>query len=603
MIKPILTLNSASVYQGDKWLFKNIDIQIYPKAKTLLIGQNGSGKTTLLNIIFGNIDLDQGQRWIKPHLKISFLKQNFKIEIGQTLSDYTSLNKTHINENYRMEKEWNKLGFTGDEILQNLSGGELRRALLASSLVGNPDLLILDEPTNHLDLPTIEWLEDKIIKYEGSILLVSHDRRFMENIGKSLIWINNQTITSSNIGFKFFEEWSDKINAEEQEKISKLDKRILSENNWALSGIPARRKRNQGRLKELEKLRKERLKSLDIKANNIKILTGESSLSGQLVLEIKNIFYSVSDLKNGQRNIINNFSLLMKKGERIGLIGPNGIGKSSLLKLINREIEPSKGFIKTGGKVEIAYFDQNREILKDGETPISILCPNGGDTVKINGHTKHVVSYLNDFLFSKKSCLTRVSSLSGGEQSRLLLAKTFTGNHNFLILDEPTNDLDIETLEVLQEAISHYNGTLIIASHDRDFLDKTVTNILSFEKEGIIEKYTGGYSDFIIQRKNLKPYIKIDISKKKSARKSSENSINKLSFKQEYELKELSKLINYKEQKILRIKTSLEDPNLYFIDKDNFIKLTSNFQLLETELNKLENRWLELESLREDIKK
>ncbi len=405
-----------------------------------------------------------------------------------------------------------KMDLDPARLTNTLSGGEARRLALAKALVNKPDILLLDEPTNHLDLPTIEWLEARLSSHQGALVIISHDRAFLRSLGNSIIWINQSTLKRRDGAFSEFEEWSETILTEEAVRLSKLDKKIAEETRWSRQGISARRKRNQGRLRELAALRKVRESGFNKAEQEFKISSGKAEPGGQIVVEARNLGLTVpanistnvsaEDGENASVILASHFNLVIKRRDRIGIVGPNGAGKSTLVRTLLGQREPDSGYVKAGIGLLPAYFDQKREQLVQDSTPWKILCPDGGDTVDVAGKTKHVASYLRDFLFDDFKMTQRVHSLSGGEQNRLLLAKIFAKPHNFLVLDEPTNDLDLETIDLLQEVVADYDGTIFIVSHDRDFIDRTVTSVLAFEEDGKIQTHAGGYSDYL-EKENL----------------------------------------------------------------------------------------------------
>ncbi|MGB1614483.1 MAG: ABC-F family ATP-binding cassette domain-containing protein, partial [Candidatus Puniceispirillaceae bacterium] len=385
------------------------------------------------------------------------------------------------------------------QMTDNLSGGEQRRVSLAKALVSDPDVLLLDEPTNHLDLPTIEWLENMLKARKGALILISHDRAFLRTLGNGILWLNQGTLRRRQGAFDEFEDWSEAILSEEAVRLHKLDKKIAEETRWSHQGISARRKRNQGRLRDLQALRLQRARQAPSQIKELTVNPIKAETGGQVVLEARDISLSVS-AADQIRLLVQHFNLKIQRGDRLGLVGPNGVGKTTLVRALLGELAPDAGHVKAGYGLIPGYFDQNRALLNQQASPWTVLCPDGGDMVEIAGKPRHVVSYLRDFLFDDNKMTQKVSTLSGGEQNRLMLAFIFAQPHNFLVLDEPTNDLDMETIDLLQEVISEYDGTVLIVSHDRDFLDRTVTGLLAFEDNGRIITHAGGYTDYLDRR-------------------------------------------------------------------------------------------------------
>ena len=497
---PLLTLSDMGVNLGDRWLLRHVDMSIHAGDRLTLVGRNGAGKSTLMKLITGTADADEGERWVAPKTEIAYLPQVPVIKGVMSLASYVAEGLDDAHEIYRAEAILQKMGMDPGRLTEGLSGGEARRASLARALVRDPDVLLLDEPTNHLDMPTIEWLEDLLRQRQGALVLISHDRSFLRALGTGMIWINQGTLRTRQGGFDQFEDWSDAIEQEESVRLAKLDKKIAEETRWSRMGISARRKRNQGRLRELANLRIQRAREGGITARSMSMTTGPAEGGGQVVLEAKDISISVPT-SDGTRALASHFNARIRRGDRIGILGPNGVGKSSLVRVLLDEAKPEAGHVKHGFGLLPAYFDQSRTALNQNASPWSILCPDGGDTVEVAGKSKHVTSYLRDFLFDDHKMTQKVSTLSGGEQNRLLLAKIFAQPHNFLVLDEPTNDLDIETIDLLQEVVADYDGTILIVSHDRDFLDRTVTSVLAFEGDGKIVPHAGGYHDYLARKK------------------------------------------------------------------------------------------------------
>lgn len=445
---PLLALRDAALELGSRLIFQKANIYISRNDKTCLVGRNGSGKSTLLKALSGALELDRGDRFIKPGTVVKYLSQEPDFKYDQTAWEYVKngLKEEEFDQpNFRIESMLSELRLDGDRKVATLSGGEARRAALAKVIISKPDILLLDEPTNHLDLHTIEWLEAELRNFKGGFLLVSHDRAFLRNLSNSMYWIDRTLVRKHEKGFDEFVDWSEKIIKDEITENKNLDKKIAQETLWLREGLTARRKRNMGRVRQLHELGRKKLDRIKI-PEQIKLVVQETTRSGKLVLEARNITKRFDSENEGQIIITDRFSTLIARGERVGLIGRNGVGKTTLVRMLLGDEKPDSGKVKWGVGVEHVYFDQNRETLDKETTVWQTLCPNGGDRVEINGRSKHVAAYMRDFLFDEKQLTSRVESLSGGERNRLLLARLFSQEHNLLVLDEPTNDLDVETL-------------------------------------------------------------------------------------------------------------------------------------------------------------
>ena len=561
---PLLTLSDIGVNHGDRWLLRHVDMSIHAGDRLALVGRNGAGKSTLMKLITGTAEADEGSRWVAPQTNVAYLPQAPVIKGVMSLASFVAEGLEDSHEIYRAEALLQRMGMDPARLTEGLSGGEARRASLARALVKNPEVLLLDEPTNHLDLPTIEWLEDLLRERQGALVLISHDRAFLRALGNGIIWINQGTLRTRQGSFDQFEDWSDGIEQEEATRLAKLDKRIASETKWSRQGISARRKRNQGRLRELANLRIQRAREGGITARTMSITTGPAEGGGQVVLEAKDISL-IAPTPAGNRPLVSHFNARIRRGDRIGIIGPNGSGKSSLVRALLGETPTQAGHVKKGFGLLPAYFDQSREGLNQDASPWSILCPDGGDSVEVAGKTKHVTSYLRDFLFDDHKMTQKVSTLSGGEQNRLLLAKIFAQPHNFLVLDEPTNDLDIETIDLLQEVVADYDGTIMIVSHDRDFLDRTVTSVLAFEGEGKIIPHAGGYHDYLSRRKPKPADKGTDGKKKKSHTKEKPKPprSDRLSYKDVHALETLPSQIEQLDKQIEEQEAQLADMTFF----------------------------------------
>ncbi len=599
---PLMTLSDIGVNLGDRWLLRGVDLSIHNGDRLALVGRNGAGKSTLMKLITGTAEADEGSRWVAPQTEIAYLPQVPVIKGVQSLASYVAEGLEDSHEIFRAEALLQKMGMDPARMTEGLSGGEARRASLARALVTNPDVLLLDEPTNHLDLPTIEWLEGLLRERQGALVLISHDRAFLRALGNGMIWINQGTLRTRTAPFDQFEDWSDGIEQEESVRLAKLDKRIAEETRWSRQGISARRKRNQGRLRELANLRIQRAREGGLAARSMSITTGPAEGGGQVVLEAKDVSIAV-ETKAGTRPLVSHFHARIRRGDRIGVLGPNGAGKSSLVRVLLGETKPDQGHVKTGFGLLPAYFDQSRAALDQTGSPWSVLCPDGGDSVEVAGKTKHVTSYLRDFLFDDHKMTQKVSTLSGGEQNRLLLAKIFAQPHNFLVLDEPTNDLDMETIDLLQEVVGDYDGTIMIVSHDRDFLDRTVTSVLAFEGDGKITPHAGGYNDYLARKTGAESKDKAAAKKKKQAQKEKPKGprTDRLSYKDVHALETLPKEIDALEAAIAKNELRLTDMDFFAKDPAAYQGVADKIAQDKQTLADKEEAWLEVEMKKEAL--
>ena len=596
---PLLALRDAALELGSSLIFQKANIYISRNDKTCLVGRNGSGKSTLLKALSGALELDRGDRFIKPGTVVKYLSQEPDFKYDQTAWEYVKngLKEEEFDQpNFRIESMLSELRLDGDRKVATLSGGEARRAALAKVIISKPDILLLDEPTNHLDLHTIEWLEAELRNFKGGFLLVSHDRAFLRNLSNSMYWIDRTVVRKHEKGFDEFVDWSEKIIKDEITKNKNLDKKIAQETLWLREGLTARRKRNMGRVRQLHELGRKKLDRIKI-PEQIKLVVQETTRSGKLVLEARNITKRFDSENEGQITITDRFSTLIARGERVGLIGRNGVGKTTLIRMLLGDEKPDSGKVKWGVGVEHVYFDQNRETLDKETTVWQTLCPNGGDRVEINGRSKHVAAYMRDFLFDEKQLTSRVASLSGGERNRLLLARLFSQEHNLLVLDEPTNDLDVETLEVLEEVLANYNGTVILVSHDREFLDKVATSTIAIEGDGLVEEYPGGYSTYLDQRTGVPSIVftKRQDMKKEPPKKKMSKKGGKLSYKDQRELDDLPGRMEIMQGQIDSLTSELSISNLFQRDRKRYDIVSLELEKNVKDLKLAEQRWLELE--------
>ncbi len=601
MAPPLLRLDHISLTFGGTPLLTDAALSVSSGDRIALVGRNGSGKSTLLKIAAGLVEPTDGEIFKHPSATIRYLPQSPDLDGFENVRAYVEAGLGPLDDVHRVSYMLDHLGLSGEEKPDQLSGGEARRAALARVIAPAPDILLLDEPTNHLDLTTIEWLEGELKTIRSSIVLISHDRRFLENVSQSTIWLDRGQTKRLGKGFAFFEEWRDKLLEEEEIEQQKLGRQIVREEHWLRYGVTARRKRNVRRLDELQKLR-QKYKSYRGPQGNAVMELSDSQESGKLVIEAKNISKAY-----GEQVLVDHFSTRIHRGDRVGLVGPNGIGKTTLLSMLSGVLTPDSGTVKLGVNLEIATLDQKRS-LDENETLAHYLTDGRGDSVIVNGEQRHVVSYMKDFLFSPEQARTPIKELSGGERARLMLARVLSRPANLLILDEPTNDLDMETLDLLQELVSNFPGTVLLVSHDRDFLDRTVTSIIAPEGNGRWLEYAGGYSDMIAQRKGREIEQK-NVGKSSSpqtsapAERGKRETKQKLSYKQKYALEKLPSEIDALHDEIAKMEKEFSDPDLYTKNAKRFEELSRLLEQKRKDLEIKENEWLELEMLKEELEK
>ena len=650
---PLLSIRDATISFAKKTLFENLHLHLFGRDRICLIGKNGVGKTTLMNAIAGQFDLDCGERWIMPHCVVGYLSQNEKLPSGVTVFDFIMSGlKIDEHKTYVIDIVCDHLEIDKNAFTQNLSGGQKRRVSLARALVLEPDILLLDEPTNHLDLHVIQWLENYLQSYQGALLVISHDRKFLEKVSNKVFWLRANKLQVNQQGYKDFDDWSQKIIEHEQRELDNLQKKVGLESGWLQTGVTGRRKRNIGRLHYLQELRaKLEVQKRLVKANQNYIKIESQKLeedAPQVILSFNNVSkgfgqkasfekgggcqqsWQTEDLtpqtpnqnhpsstsakatadatlffKEG-KNLIEKFSLKILRGEKIGIIGKNGSGKSTMLKMMIGELSADSGTVKPARDMKISYFDQSRSKIKPDSTIQEILCDSGSDYVQLaNGKTRHICGYMKDFLFDPKDINTLAGTLSGGQQNRLLLAKTLANPGNFMILDEPTNDLYMDSLDMLQDYLMQYKGTLIVVSHDRDFLDNVATSILAFEGNAEITTNVGGYSDYLDYKEKYKQSLNPTVAKTTSGETSQTTLTNsntaspekKFLYKHRVELEKLGPKIEKLETKIRELSEELsetEDRN-----SANLAQIAMEIAKHQKELDTAEERWLELEEMKD----
>ena len=590
MAPPLLTLRNAHLKIGRQTLFADLDVAIARDDRICLVGRNGAGKSTLLKAIAGSIELDGGERFLQPRTTIAYLPQEPRLTVGATARDIVleGLPADQDPETGRHLADAALARFGIDPALGTdvVSGGEARRIALAQTLVGKPEILLLDEPTNHLDIQAIERLESDLEGFRGAMVMISHDRRFLSSLSTRTWWLDRGQVRALDNGFDGFERWSQDVLAQEETELHRLNKAIEAETEWLHFGVTARRKRNQGRLRRLQAMRQERAEHLRPEGQ-VKLESQRAAMSGRMVIEAKSI-----SKRFGDRVIIDDFSTRIMRGDRIGVIGPNGVGKTTMIRLLTGELQPDDGTVRLGTNLDIATIDQRRDLLDLAKSPWQTLCPDGGDQVEVQGRFRHVVGYLRDFLFRPEQLRTPIRALSGGERNRLLLAAQLARPANLLVLDEPTNDLDMETLDLLQEMLTEFDGTLLLVSHDRDFLDRLVTATIVLEGDGRAVEHAGGYSEWSAATDLTKPTpekprsSKTKVDHREGARRQRQAERDRARLEKQLDRLQAEKAV---------VEASLADPGLYAKDPALFAAKSEELTRLQGDIDETEERWLELE--------
>lgn len=599
----LLSLSDTSLTFGGDALLNGANLEVEANARIALVGRNGSGKSTLLKIAAGAIEADQGERFIHPGATIRYLPQEPDFSGYETARDYIATGLDDMADAYTVDIVSDALKIPSSLTLANCSGGEARRVAIARALVSSPDILLLDEPTNHLDLPAITWLEEYLKAMKSAMVIISHDRRFLEALTTKTVWIDRGATRRLDRGFAYFETWRDKLLEEDEAAHHKLGRKIVAEEHWMRYGVTARRKRNMRRVGELQALRKQ-LKESRRPQSAVKFSTTDVEASGKRVIVAENVSKSYGD-----NNIVDRFSIEITRGERIGLVGPNGVGKTTLLNILTGMQKPDDGTVKLGTNLDIVTLDQRRDSLRPEMRLADAIADERGDWVTIGGAKKHVASYLQDFLFAPEQWRAPVQSLSGGERGRLALAAALAKPSNLLVLDEPTNDLDLETLDLLEELLASYKGTVLLVSHDRSFIERIVTSVITTDPEqpGKWRRYAGGYDDMIAQRGRapgaLQKQTPTPLKSKRPAKASGSTAATKtkLSYKEKYALETLPGEIETLQSKIKSYQETLNQPALFESDPALFNKTAKELEAAQSKLQNAEEDWLRLEMLREEI--
>jgi ATP-binding cassette subfamily F protein uup len=597
---PLLHLRDIRLRLGSAWLLDGAELMVGAGERLALIGRNGSGKSTLLKIAAGEVEPDGGTRFLQPGATIRYLPQEPDLSGFATTGAFVEAGLAPGDDPHRARLLLEGLGLTGEEEPARLSGGEARRAALARVLAPRPDILLLDEPTNHLDLPAIEWLEGELAGMRGALVLISHDRRFLERLSRAMVWLDRGTTRRLERGFSEFEAWRDQVLEEEEAEAHKLTRKIVREEHWLRYGVTARRKRNVKRLADLQALRKRRQERVTA-PGTVRMAAAEADGSGTLVVAAERISKAF-----GGPPVVRDFSTRILRGDRVGIVGPNGAGKTTLLKMLTGALPPDAGEVRLGTNLQMVTLDQMRAGLDPATTLADALTGGRGDQMRVGGEVKHVVGYMKEFLFVAEQARTPVGTLSGGERGRLMLARALASPSNLLVLDEPTNDLDLETLDLLQELIGEYAGTVIAVSHDRDFLDRVATNVIAWEGDGRWQDYAGGYADMVAQRGRGVEAKAVPAAGGPAPREAGpeaprEGARPKMSFRDKHALETLPARIAQLEREIAALQSQLADPALYARDPAGFAARSSLLGKKEAERDAAEEEWLRLELLREEL--
>ncbi len=598
---PLLQLTDIALTFGGTPLFTGANLSVSTGERVSLVGRNGSGKSTLLKIAAGLVEPDRGSVFVQPSAVVRYLSQEPDFSGFTSTLAYVEAGLRADDDSYTASSLLEELGLTGHEDPTHLSGGEARRTSLARVLAASPDILLLDEPTNHLDLTTIEWLEKDLLGRRTALVIISHDRRFLSTLSRSTVWLERGATRRIERGFEHFEEWRDMLLAEEEKEQHKADRKIAAEEHWIRYGVSGRRKRNMRRVGLLQEM-KERRRDYRGAEGNVTMTAGSAAPSGALVIEAKNI----SKTYDG-RKIVDDFSIRIQRGDRIGIVGPNGSGKTTLISMLTGTLAPDTGSVKLGSTLAVATLNQHRDSLDPNVTVKDALTGGGSDTLSVNGASKHVIGYMRDFLFSPEQARTPLGKLSGGERGRLMLAQALAKPSNMLVLDEPTNDLDMETLDVLEEMLTDYPGTVLLISHDRDFLDRLVGGVIVPEGNGRWTEYAGGYSDMLAQRGADLAREKRGGEPPKETKESTTPAVaapatkRKMTFKDKHALETLPKTIAALQTDAEKLQAKINDPAFYTRDRAAFEQTTRDLGELQKKLARAEEQWLALEIQREEM--
>lgn len=603
---PLLLLQDITLTFGGRPLLAGATLSAGAGERICLVGRNGSGKSTLLKIAAGDIESDGGSRFVQPGATLRYLQQEPDFSGYPTVRSYVEAGLGPGDDPHRVEYLMRELSLTGDEDTHHLSGGEARRAALARVLAPEPDILLLDEPTNHLDLPAIEWLESELKSMRSAIVVISHDRRFLENLSQATVWLDRGEARRMDKGFAQFEAWRDQVLEEEEREQHKLDRKIVAEEHWLRYGVTARRKRNVRRLGNLHALREKR-RTVVRPQGNVALTAGDAETSGKRVIEVKALSKSF-----GERTIVKELDLRVLRGDRLAIVGPNGAGKTTLIKLITGALAPDTGTVQLGTNLEVVSLEQDRKSLSANPTLKDALTGGGSDQVIVNGEARHVIAWMKDFLFRPEQAGTPVGVLSGGERGRIMLARALSRPSNLMILDEPTNDLDLETLDLMQELLDAYQGTVLLVSHDRDFIDRVATSTLVFEGDGRWREYPGGYTDMARQAREARAQAKQAAAKPDAAKPAAAAQVRapageprkqkrKLLFKEKHALETLPGEMDKLATAIASLQQQMADPAFYARDPAGFDKAAADLEAMKNKLTAAEEQWLELEMLREEL--